>query len=269
MTKKPESEFEEGKPMEEYADDSKLVDELNNLKIDPEPNPDVETRLETVVEEPVRNEKKKPIPQPKKEDPKIAPVEVPVTPNAEKPVQPIVEQPKISEPQPPIQEAPQPQQQAPPEVKFNGIDDYIARAGQQIEENYAAAGKEARKQFINNSYNNLLGIISGEYVVVPRQAVQQQPAAEQTPQQNPVESEQSKPITIEDLRSTIEEVVDKKISAKTVLPEQTQQQQPSTTVNPKVVKPKGKWSLKSAALMAGVFLMIGIAIIVTYGLLNH
>ena len=259
MTKKPESEFEEGKPMEEYADDSKLVDELNNLKIDPEPNPDVETRLETVVEEPVRNEKKKPIPQPKKEDPKIAPVEVPVTPNAEKPVQPIVEQPKISEPQPPIQEAPQPQQQAPPEVKFNGIDDYIARAGQQIEENYAAAGKEARKQFINNSYNNLLGIISGEYVVVPRQAVQQQTAPQQEASPQAVQVQPQ--LSTEQLKAIVKEVVAEAIPT-----------QPITAPSPvesKVVKPKGKWSLKSAALMAGVFLMIGIAIIVTYGLLNH
>ena len=256
---KREQEFEEGKPMEEYADDSKLVDELNNLKIDPEPNPDVETRLETVVEEPVRNEKKKPIPQPKKEDPKIAPVEVPVTPNAEKPVQPIVEQPKISEPQPPIQEAPQPQQQAPPEVKFNGIDDYIARAGQQIEENYAAAGKEARKQFINNSYNNLLGIISGEYVVVPRQAVQQQTAPQQEASPQAVQVQPQ--LSTEQLKAIVKEVVAEAIPT-----------QPITAPSPvesKVVKPKGKWSLKSAALMAGVFLMIGIAIIVTYGLLNH
>ena len=256
---KREQEFEEGKPMEEYAGDSKLVDELNNLKIDPEPNPDVETRLETVVEEPVRNEKKKPIPQPKKEDPKIAPVEVPVTPNAEKPVQPIVEQPKISEPQPPIQEAPQPQQQAPPEVKFNGIDDYIARAGQQIEENYAAAGKEARKQFINNSYNNLLGIISGEYVVVPRQAVQQQTAPQQEASPQAVQVQPQ--LSTEQLKAIVKEVVAEAIPT-----------QPITAPSPvesKVVKPKGKWSLKSAALMAGVFLMIGIAIIVTYGLLNH
>ena len=256
---KREQEFEEGKPMEEYVEDLKLADELNSLVIPEEPNPDVETRLETVVEEPVRNEKKKPIPQPKKEDPKIAPVEVPVTPNAEKPVQPIVEQPKISEPQPPIQEAPQPQQQAPPEVKFNGIDDYIARAGQQIEENYAAAGKEARKQFINNSYNNLLGIISGEYVVVPRQAVQQQTAPQQEASPQAVQVQPQ--LSTEQLKAIVKEVVAEAIPT-----------QPITAPSPvesKVVKPKGKWSLKSAALMAGVFLMIGIAIIVTYGLLNH
>jgi hypothetical protein len=77
MAKKEQVDFEEGKPMEEYVDEN-LVAELNALKIDDEPNPNVETRLETVAEAPIRNEKAKPVVPPivKKELPKevVAPV---------------------------------------------------------------------------------------------------------------------------------------------------------------------------------------------------
>ena len=264
---KSEQEFEEGKPMEEYAEDSKLVDELNSLQIEPEPNPDAGQRLETVVEEPVRNEKQK-----KKSEAAVkitAAVSVPkvepkiVQPAQEVPVE-VAAEPKIVSAEQPLPQQQTPEQDAPqqvqPEQKFNGIDDYIARAGQQIEENYVAAGKEARRTFINNSYGNLLGIISGEYVVVPRQAVVEQPQTQQ------VQAAESKPFTKDDLREIVEDVVSKKLEK--VVSVQTQMPQSAPTIAPKLVKPKGRWSLKMTGAAIAVFLAVGVIIILTINALH-
>jgi hypothetical protein len=72
-----EENFEEGKSVEDYVDD------LNSLKIDPEPNSQTEQRFENVVESPVRNEKKKPVVEPKKDPvPEVPkPTSKPVAPN--------------------------------------------------------------------------------------------------------------------------------------------------------------------------------------------
>ena len=240
---KREQEFEEGKPMEEYADDSKLVDELNNLKIDPEPNPDAGQRLETVVEEPVRNEKAKKKPEP------------PVVKIPEQSAPKVVEEPKIEEPPPveqpvisdPVQEALVQQQVQPEQLQFNGIDDYIKKTGK-------AVGQAAEANFVNGAYNNLLGVIRGEFVIVPRQAV------EQAPQQKPVESEQPKPITLDDLRVVVKEVVAAELPK--AMPVQTTQ-----AANPKAVK-GGRWSLKMTGAAVAVFLAVGVIIILTINALH-
>jgi hypothetical protein len=265
-----DDDFEEGKPMEEY--DPNLVKELDSLNIDPEPNPQAEQRLETVAEPPMRNEKKKQqmpkeettkppkpelpsaikLPQEQKPATPVEPVEItpaPAAPFAEKPVSTATQTPveKI--------QTPQEQPRQPEAPTFRGIDDYIIQTGKAI-------GQQAEKNFINNSYQNLLGIISGEYVIVPRQQVaEQKPIVEQPPAQAQPQ------ITKEDLRIVVEEVVDKKLSASP----STQPTQASPVASPKPLKQKQKhvWSKKEAIALTGIFIFFEIIIVLSVGYLLH
>ena len=253
--KKPEEEFEEGKQMEEYSD-SALVDELNGLKIEEEPNPESEQRLETVVESPIKNEKKKPLPPPpKKDEPKpIQPVQQSKEVKANVPVV------NIPEAKPEVKPTPVPKEELPqqPQPVFTGIDDYIQKTGLQIEENYVLAGREKRKEFVNGAYNNLLGVISGEYVIVPRQAVQPATQPESTPQAVHVQPR----LSTEELKAIVKEVVaeaiPKEISPPAPLP-----------VEPKVGKIT-KWGALKVLGLTVSFFLVGLAIVlISYAVTHH
>jgi hypothetical protein len=225
-----DQEFEEGKQVEDY------VAELDALKIEEEPNPESEQRLETIVSPPIRNEKKKTSPLAKtivKEEPVIVPPQkVEVTQqNTSVDQMPIVEVPKIVESVP--QQASQQQQ------TFSGLDDYIDKASEAMKQRWRA-----------NVYETLLGVASGQLQVVPvQQAVEQSPV--------PQQQSQGRQLTKEDLREIVREE----------LPNYIPTQPPIIT--PKIASHKGKWGLKSVVALAGVFLFIGIAIIVTISYFIH
>ena len=157
---KRESEFEEGKQVEEYLDASELEKELNSLEIPPEANSEAEQRMENVVEAPVRNEKKKETPQ------KEAPWKVaePPTPLPVKQPEPVIEKPKPPEPQ-----QPQPVQAEP---EFKGLDDYIDRTAEAV-----------KQQWRTNAYRTLIGVVTGQLQVVQPQA--QLPQQSQQTQSQP------------------------------------------------------------------------------------
>jgi hypothetical protein len=136
------------------------VDDLNSLEIEPEVNPGVETRLETVVEVPVRNEKKK-VESPKVIQQASSIVKEPVV------MPSIVEQPKQVE-----QPTPQPQVQS-VQPQFNGLDDYINRTAEAV-----------KQQWRDNAYQTLIGVVTGQLqVVAPQTQVpqQQQPVQQAQP----------------------------------------------------------------------------------------
>lgn len=85
---KDEPVFEDGKEIEEYANDPSLVDTLNSLEIPGESSPEATQRFEDVALAPVRNEKAKPLPPVIQPAPKVVPVIQP-TPKA----QPLIEVP--------------------------------------------------------------------------------------------------------------------------------------------------------------------------------
>jgi hypothetical protein len=232
--------FEDGKEIEDYKN------ELDALVIDDEPNPEVETHLETVVEAPVRNEKKKTLP--KREEVAVPVsqrvVEGPVEVEPEVVPEIVVEQPKRREPAP--QQMPEPQ-------KFNGFDDYIERTAEAVKQNWR-----------DNVYRTLVGVVSGQLQIVPVQQPQE-PEPQPSPQQQP---QRQQMLTKEDLREIVREELPKLIP-----PAQTQAQSVSQAVpppiNPKVVNKKGRWSLKAALALMGVFFAFGLAIFITLNAVFH
>jgi hypothetical protein len=237
-----DQEFEEGKQVEDY------VAELDALKIEEEPNPESEQRLETIVSPPIRNEKKKTLP--KREEAAVPVpqrvVERPVEVEPEVVPEIIVEQPKRREPV--QQQAPEPQPQ-----KFNGFDDYIERTAEAVKQNWR-----------ENVYRTLVGVVSGQLQIVPVQQPQE-PEPQSAPQQQPQRSQQ---LTKEDLREIVREELPK------LIPQAQAQVQPESQVvpppiNPKVVKQGKRWSLKAVLALMGVFVAFGMAIFITLNAVLH
>jgi hypothetical protein len=226
-----DQEFEEGKQVEDY------VAELDALKIEEEPNPESEQRLETIVSPPIRNEKKKTSPLAKtivKEEPVIVPPQkVEVTQqNTSVDQMPIVEVPKIVESVP--QQASQQQQ------TFSGLDDYIDKASEAMKQRWRA-----------NVYETLLGVASGQLQVVPvQQAVEQSPV--------PQQQSQGRQLTKEDLREIVREELPNYIPTQPKI-----QEQPTTPKTKKTNK------LKMMLALCGVICAFAVAAILALNSLLH
>jgi hypothetical protein len=180
--------FEDGKQIEEY------VSELDNLKIESEPNLEATQTLETVVEAPIRNEKKlKRQPEPPKpavpappSPASAAPIASPTQsfPIVPSPTQPAPIAPTNKEPEIENIEKPEP---VPP--RRLTIDEFIDQQGELLKQEYYRAGDNVKQEFVDNSYKNLTAVINGEVQLVP---IQQTPLPEQQPRQEPI------PINVDD-----------------------------------------------------------------------
>jgi hypothetical protein len=230
MMDEGQTEFEEGKQVEDY------VAELDALKIEEEPNPESEQRLETIVSPPIRNEKKKTSPLAKpivKEEPVIVPPQkVEVTQqNTSVDQIPVVEAPKIVESVP--QQASQQQQ------TFSGLDDYIDKAAESM-----------KQQWRTNAYQTLFGVASGQLQVVPVQQAVEQPQAQQQPQ--------GRQLTKEDLREIVREELPNYIPTQPKI-----QEQPTTPKTKKTNK------LKMMLALCGVICAFAVAAILALNSLLH
>ena len=271
-----EESFEEGKTVEEYVAD------LDSLVIPPEPNPDVEQRLENVVEEPVRNEKKKPV-QPAPQ------VQVPPPVHKEPVAQPpVVEQPKPPE-QPKIPEPQVPEQPVQVEQQFTTLDEYIQRTAEAV-----------KQEWLGNAYRNMIGVATGQFQIVRAQAQLPQQQQVQQPQQQERIVVKDNSEAVELLRAEVNriesEIIDSSSDAdlrllqaeKRLLKKQIQKlegtyverpevEQPVTPVSAKVANPQkvkeggggSNVTPKVALALVGLFLICGIGVILVLNSIFH
>jgi pyruvate/2-oxoglutarate dehydrogenase complex dihydrolipoamide acyltransferase (E2) component len=258
------TEFEDGKPIEEY------VAELDKLNLDvaekvPEGQP-----LEDVVEAVEKPQKKK------KEQPQpvITPQPSPTKPQEQQP--PIPQEKSSSAPQeqstPEQQSQPEPQQQI-----FSGIDDYIQKQREQIEQEYTKQGKIVSQQFVDNSYRNLVAVITGQVRLVPIEQQQPPPQPQPAPEKPIVDNTESirqidamlKDPSLKDIRKALlkrkcdllgVEFSDDLVPADPV-PTQPAPSQHDLPLNPKVVKPpKKKWPRWKALAYGLISLVVGVSV---------
>jgi hypothetical protein len=263
-------DFEEGKQVEEYFDPEKALEELNHLNVEEE----AETVPESKPVEPIVQPTEKPQKKKKEPQPTVASAVIVQSP----PTQATPEQPSTTPQE--QQNVPEQEPQSEPQQEvFLGIDDFIQKQCAKIEEEYTKQGKIQSQRFRENSYRNLVAVITGQARIVP---VEQEPQPQ--PQQEPMKPVDDTAIVLHRIDLALKDPAfkgDRKALLKLKCnllgvefddllppeaepakphPEATPQPQNKPPVDPKLVKPpKKKWSFKKTLACGIISLVVAVS----------
>jgi hypothetical protein len=273
--------FESEKTVEDYAMDLEECEKILAIEPDKFPEGQPMENVVEVIEKPISKKPEKKVVEKKKEPESTLKVESKLEPErVEIPIQEPIKEVTLQTPSFPVEQKPVEQPvQTQQSIRFS-IDDYITTTGKRI-------GVEAEKNFLDNAYGNLLGVIRGDYVMVPKEMLQQQEAPQiQQPQQPAPQPEPQEQQVIDDtskLRRIELELQKPNLDAElkirllkmkhnilglpfdeiSVLTSQQSSPVSSKVVKDKKVKsPEKMWNMKIVAAFIVLSLVVGAAIVI-------